>query len=208
MPSKESFYALCLSLDRKECMQVLLHMETSTATSIIKQTRTAKQRQDCDNALLRSIARLFSQREDSIFLQSLIIKETIYHALCGTYGNALLDTLTKVRELDSIKANMYIKEHFARNFTVKDLAKRSAMSVSAFHKQFKNTIGMSVIQCQKALRLSEARRLLVWEDYNATQAAFEVGYESLSQFIREYKRAFIVSPKEDRQALLAQISRI
>lgn len=67
---------------------------------------------------------------------------------------------------------------------------------------------MSVIQCQKALRLSEARRLLVWEDYNATQAAFEVGYESLSQFIREYKRAFIVSPKEDRQALLAQISRI
>lgn len=139
MPSKESFYALCLSLDRKECMQVLLHMKTSTATSIIKQTRTAKQRQDCDNALLRSIARLFSQRTDSIFLQSLIIKETIYHTLCGTYGNALLDTLTKVRGLDSIKANMYIKEHFARNFTVKDLAKRNAMSVSAFHKQFKNT---------------------------------------------------------------------
>lgn len=184
-------------------------METSTVTSIIKQTLTAKQRQDCDSALLESLARLFSQRLDSIFLQSLIIKEIIYHALRGTYGNALLDTLTKVRELDSIyKANAWIKEHFARNFTVKDLAKRSAMSVSAFHKQFKNTIGMSVIQCQKALRLSEARRLLVWEDYNVTQVAFEVGYESLSQFIREHKRAFIVTPREDRQALLAQISRI
>lgn len=76
-------------------MQVLLHMETSTVTSIIKQTLTAKQRQDCDSALLESLARLFSQRTDSIFLQSLIIKEIIYHALRGTYGNALLDTLIK-----------------------------------------------------------------------------------------------------------------
>lgn len=71
------------------------------------------------------------------------------------------------------------------------------MSVSALHQKFKNAIGMGLLQCQKRLRLSEARRLLLNDEKNVTDAAMEVGYESISQFIRDYKKTFGYSPKED-----------
>lgn len=83
------------------------------------------------------------------------------------------------------------------SMSVEQLAARSNMSVSQFHARFKNAVGMGPLQCQKRLGLSEARRLMLEEGANATQAAMEVGYESVSQFTREYKKMFGASPKED-----------
>ena len=71
------------------------------------------------------------------------------------------------------------------------------MSVSQFHQKFKNAVGMGPLQCQKRLRLTESRRLMLDEGKNATEAAFDVGYESLSQFTREYRKMFGNSPTED-----------
>lgn len=82
-------------------------------------------------------------------------------------------------------------------FMVEELAKQWNMSVSQFHQKFKNAIGMGPLQCQKRLRLTEARRLLFDEGKNVTEAAFDVGYESVSQFTREYKKMFGSSPSED-----------
>jgi len=75
------------------------------------------------------------------------------------------------------------------------------MSPSAFHRQFKSLTSMSPLQYQKQLRLLEARRLMVADDANVETAAFEVGYESPSQFSREYSRMFGLPPRRDIEAL-------
>ena len=71
------------------------------------------------------------------------------------------------------------------------------MSVSLFHQKFKSAVGMGPLQCQKRLRLTEARRLMLDESRNVTEASLEVGYESVSQFIRDYRKMFGAAPKED-----------
>ena len=79
------------------------------------------------------------------------------------------------------------------------------MSVSAFHQKFKSVVGMGPLQCQKRLRLTEARRLMLDENASVTEASAEVGYESVSQFIRDYKKMFHTPPKEDVQNLRHQM---
>lgn len=64
------------------------------------------------------------------------------------------------------------------------------MSVSLFHQKFKSAVGMGPLQCQKRLRLTEARRLMLDDNKNVTEASIEVGYESVSQFIRDYRKMF------------------
>ena len=82
-------------------------------------------------------------------------------------------------------------------FSVEELAEQQNMSVSLFHQRFKSAVGMGPLQCQKRLRLTEARRLMLDEGRNVTEASIEVGYESLSQFIRDYRKMFGAALKED-----------
>jgi AraC-like DNA-binding protein len=79
------------------------------------------------------------------------------------------------------------------------------MSVSAFHRHFKAVTALSPVQYQKRIRLLQARKLLVTGGRNVTSAAFDVGYESPSQFSREYARAFGLSPARDTSRLLASV---
>lgn len=71
------------------------------------------------------------------------------------------------------------------------------MSVSLLHQKFKSAVGMGPLQCQKRLRLTEARRLMLDENRNVTEASLQVGYESVSQFTRDYRKMFGLKPKED-----------
>lgn len=71
------------------------------------------------------------------------------------------------------------------------------MSVSLFHQKFKSAVGMGPLQCQKRLQLTEARRLMLDENKNVTEASVSVGYESVSQFTRDYRKMFGSAPKED-----------
>lgn len=75
------------------------------------------------------------------------------------------------------------------------------MSISNFHQKFKASVGMGPIQCQKKLRLVEARRLMLDDSVNVTSAALEVGYESVSQFVSDYRRMFGCSPQKDIQEI-------
>lgn len=106
-------------------------------------------------------------------------------------------SLFKVLQVSDRQANSWIKKNFHNSFAVEDLAKRQNMSVSLFHQKFKSAVGMGPLQCQKRLRLTEARRIMLDESKNVTEASVEVGYESLSQFIRDYRRMFRAAPKED-----------
>lgn len=90
---------------------------------------------------------------------------------------------------------------------MEELAKRWNMSVSNFHQKFKSAVGMGPLQCQKRLRLTEARRQMLDNNVGATEAALEVGYESVSQFNRDYKKMFQASPREDIQRLKEQLKK-
>lgn len=134
----------------------------------------------------------------SDFIRKNIIREIIYYVLCGSCGKQFLQTITNIQKIDEIyEANNWIKQNFRSSFTVGSLAEQQNMSVSLFHQKFKNAVGMGPLQCQKRLRLTEARRLMLDENRNVTEASLEVGYESVSQFIRDYKKIFGAAPKED-----------
>jgi transcriptional regulator GlxA family with amidase domain len=84
------------------------------------------------------------------------------------------------------------------------MAEKSGMAWTTFHRQFKRVTGLSPIQYQKELRLLEARKLLVHNDLSVREVAFQVGYESASQFNREYSRHFGSSPGKDAEEIRAQ----
>jgi AraC-like DNA-binding protein len=96
---------------------------------------------------------------------------------------------------------IWIKENFSKSLRMDELAKQVGMSVSNLHHRFKALTAMSPLQYQKQIRLLEARRLLLAGDLDAATAAFQVGYESPSQFNREYRRSFGAPPLQDIEQL-------
>src|SRR5205814_6377002 len=99
------------------------------------------------------------------------------------------------------RAVWWLKDHFADPLRVESLARQARMSLSGFHQHFKTITGLSPLQYQKWLRLHEARRLMLCGGLDAAEAAFRVGYESPSQFSREYRRMFGTPPRRDVAAL-------
>lgn len=154
-----------------------------------------------DEAVIESVYKMFfgTHREiPSEFIRKNILHEIIYYILCGSCGKNFIQSIVNVGQADEIyEANSWIKENFRNSFTVENLAEQRNMSVSLFHQKFKSAVGMGPLQCQKRLRLTEARRLMLDENKNVTEASIEVGYESVSQFIRDYRKMFGTSPKED-----------
>jgi AraC-like DNA-binding protein len=96
----------------------------------------------------------------------------------------------------------WLKENYDKAFKVDDLAAYTGMSTSSLHYHFRSLTAMSPLQFQKRLRLNEARQLMLMEQKDATTAAFAVGYESPSQFSREYSRLFGDPPSRDIKRLL------
>lgn len=107
-------------------------------------------------------------------------------------------SLSRVRQ-----AIRWMREHFAESLRIDDLAALARMSPSAFHRSFHAVTSMSPIQYQKSIRLQEARLRLIAHPGDIGATAYAVGYESPSQFSREYRRAFGASPSEDAAALRA-----
>src|SRR5207248_6720806 len=98
----------------------------------------------------------------------------------------------------------WLRDHLADPLRVDSLARHVGLSPSAFHLHFRNVTALSPLQYQKRLRLQEARRLMLGEGIDAAEAAFRVGYESPSQFGREYLRLFGAPPRRDVAALGAE----
>src|SRR5260221_869316 len=156
---------------------------------------------DLLDACLR-LLKLLDTPKEARFLSALIKPEMMLHLLSGHYGHFFFQPLLFDQQADGIgKAIAWIREHYARSFTVEELATSNNMSVSGLHHKFKAITTMGPLQYQKHLRLQEARRLMLSGSMDATTAALEVGYDSPSQFSREYRRLFGLPPLQDIKAI-------
>lgn len=99
------------------------------------------------------------------------------------------------------RAVTWLRSNFEKPLKVNELAKMASMGTSTFHNHFRNMTALSPVQYQKQLRLQEARRLMLTESIDAASASFQVGYESPSQFSREYSRLYGAPPVKDIMAL-------
>lgn len=127
-----------------------------------------------------------------------IMREVCYWLLSGPHGGELCALALPGSNISRIvRAIQLLHMDFARTLRVEQLAQAARMSPSSFHRHFKELTSMTPLQFQKQLRLLEARRLMVSEAANVSEAAYRVGYESASQFSREYSRTFGVAPKRD-----------
>lgn len=155
------------------------------------------------DTVLRLI-RLLDTPQDIPILAPMIIREIYYRLLIGEQSEAVRQIATSGSNMQRIAEVLkLIKANFAQPMRVENLAGQASMSPSSFHHHFKQVTSMTPLQYQKQLRLMEARRLMLAENYNAISAASQVGYESPSQFSREYARMFGTAPIGDIQRLRA-----
>lgn len=163
--------------------------------------------QPVDDGLLGAVERLVCLLDEPAHapvIAPLVLREITYRLLVGDVGARLRQLVAGDGSGRRVgRALVIMKARFAEPLGVEALAREVGMSVSAFHHQFKRVTGMSPLQYQKQLRLHEARRLLLSGELDAGQASFRVGYESPSQFSREYARLFGAPPRRDVTALLA-----
>lgn len=146
---------------------------------------------------------LLEQPNDIHTLAPLIQQEIFYRLLKSEQGSRLrLITSIGNHGYQIARAIDWLKENFSKPIKVNELANKAGLSVSAFHNHFRAMTAMSPLQFQKKMRLNEARRLMLAEHLDASMAAFEVGYESPSQFSREYSRLFGAPPMRDIKNLV------
>lgn len=159
------------------------------------------------DAVLRFV-RLLDTPQDIPILAPLISREILYRVLQNDHCNVIKQFAIKGSHSHSIgKIIKLINDEFARPLRIEELALKSNMSTSSLHSQFKRVTAMSPLQYQKMIRLQEARRLLLTDSsMDAAGAGFQVGYESPSQFSREYTRMFGLPPISDVKQLRDSLS--
>ena len=149
---------------------------------------------DCASRLMR----LLDRPEATPLLRPGIMQELHYWLLSGQHGPALASLADPDSHASRLATAVAIlRKEYRSRIPVERLAAAAAMSLTAFHEHFKRMTSLTPGQYQKRLRLIEARRLMLDEGISASSAASEVGYESVSQFTREYRRMFQAPPKRD-----------
>jgi AraC-like DNA-binding protein len=149
--------------------------------------------------------RLMDRPDDIAALAPVYEREILYRVLQGPNGWMLRDIAAPDSAMARVsQAIQHIRRDFAETIRVEALAQRAAMSVSAFHRHFKAVTALSPLQYQKRVRLLQARMLLVANASSVTGAAFEVGYESATQFSRDYARVFGLPPARDAARILGE----
>jgi AraC-like DNA-binding protein len=159
-------------------------------------------------ALLAAFDRLIGLLEEPELIPVLapLIQREIYHRIfrsdVGRYMWQMASIGSQSHRIG--QAINWLKANFRESLRVKELAARVGMSPSRFHHHFRHLTSMSPLQFQKWLRLAEARHLMIMQGLNPSMAAYEVGYDSPSQFSREYARHFGTSPRRDVDGILRQ----
>ncbi len=148
------------------------------------------------------VVRLLERPEAVPALLSSYIRELHYWLLLGKHGYAVSQYASDFGTSRGIgRALAVLKEHYSEPLSMRELAATAGMSSSSFHEQFREATSLTPLQFQKQLRLIEAKRLMLAGEANASGAAFQVGYESVNQFTREYHRMFGVSPAKDNRRM-------
>ena len=196
--SSEPYLAMRMSINMRELSDLII--DTANHGKSPEKTRGLNVGQ-LDPTLLNALYRLVQlsqQPKDIAVMLPLIRREIIYRLLQGELG-ALLRDFTRIDSQAHRIASVIelIKQRFTQPLRIKELAERVHLSESALFSAFKAVTTMSPLQFQKQLRLNEARRLMLNEGTEAATASYKVGYESPSQFSREYSRLFGAPPKAD-----------
>lgn len=207
----KTFTAISVEFSFEEVISVILSLDNDLLELILSSDLSDEVMDSADKSVVDTVGRLLllnDRKEQLAFMQGHLKKEIIFHILTGNCGRHFIQSVTSLKDAGEIyEINSWIKENYKTPFTVEQLADKTNMSISNFHQKFKSAVGMGPLQCQKRLRLTEARRLMLDENIGVTDAAMDVGYESVSQFIRDYKKMFSASPKEDTEALKKQLSK-
>jgi AraC-like DNA-binding protein len=149
------------------------------------------------------LMRLLDSPGDIAAMAPLIEQEILYRILIGPAGGQLVNIAVSDSHGNRIaRAIAWLRAHFASPLRIEELAEHAGMSVSSFHHHFKSITAMTPVQYQKQLRLHEARRLMLAEGLDVGNAGHRVGYQSPSQFSREYSRLYGVSPMRDVASML------
>ena len=158
------------------------------------------------DAALR-LLRLLKTPQDAAVLAPLIQREIFYRVLTGELGARLRElSVTDSHAQRIARAIDLLKHRFTESLRVEDVAQAAAMSPSTFHQHFKQLTAMSPLQYQKQLRLHHARQLMLGQGLDAAVAGHRVGYESPSQFSREYRRLFGAPPRAEVRQTQAAVA--
>jgi AraC-like DNA-binding protein len=194
--------SLLLKLDMSVVREILSREEFPAPENSIQARGIAIGKTTAE--LLKPCSRLLGlldTPEDIPFLSSLIHREIVYRLLRGPQGERLRAIATTGDQTHrTAKAIAWLRSNYTKPLRVEELAAVARMGMSTLHHHFRALTAMSPIQYQKQLRLVAARERMLVEGMDAASAAFEVGYESASQFNREYKRLFGQSPRRDVKA--------
>jgi AraC-like DNA-binding protein len=202
----EPYLSVRLELDLDLCAEMLLKSPPTQAETCLCMaiSRTTPELLDAAIRLLR----LHETPEDAAELAPLIEREILYRLLKGdqaAFIRRMLEPQNRNRHVG--RAITWIKENYTRSFTIEEVASLSGMSTSSLHQHFRDATAMSPLQYQKQLRLQEARRLILTRALDAATAGHSVGYDSPSQFSREYKRLFGAPPQRDIERLRTEPQR-
>jgi AraC-like DNA-binding protein len=193
--------ALSIPLDRYMLSQLAPGVKPWPPGKAYRGLTVAQAGTDMLEACLR-LLNLLDTPERIPVIAPMIVREIHYYLLTGPEGEdfRLLGT-TENPNNQVARAVSWIREHYRELFSLAELAARVNMSQASFYRHFSRITGTSPLQFQKKLRLYESQRLMLTEDKNAETAAYEVGYNSPTQFNREYKRQFGEPPRRDIERL-------
>ncbi|WP_436868887.1 AraC family transcriptional regulator N-terminal domain-containing protein [Acinetobacter courvalinii] len=193
------YLGVILRLDPYLLAQLMLeaHIPFKYTTHEKKGVAIGKVSSELSDAFIR-LLKLLDTPQDIPILSPLIIKEILYRLLISPQG----ERLKRIAAIGTtghriVKAIEWLKINFDKSFSIEELANTMGISASSFYQHFRDITSITPLQFHKRIRLTEARRLLMTEDKDISSVSFQVGYESLSQFSREYKRFFGVPPSED-----------
>lgn len=199
------YLGLTLELDLEEISQLIAESGNLHNVSKNEESRGIGVSR-LSKPLLSAVQRLLElldTPEDISVLAPVIKKEIYYRLLAENYGIRLRQIVSVGGQKHQIsQAINWLKDNFNKQFHIKDLADFVGMSESTFHQHFRLLTAMTPLQFQKRIRLNEARRLMLIESFDAGSASFQVGYESPTQFNREYKRMFGNPPAKDIKQIL------
>lgn len=205
--SKDHPYLLLkIDIDLQQLSELLIHIghpsEMNNKTN--RGLFVGKTDETLGDCLVR-LARLLDTPKDVPILASQTIREIYYRLLCSDYGATMAQIALKGSHMQRISAAIQkIKTEFQTHIRIDELAELSGMSLSSFHAHFKSVTAMSPLQFQKSIRLIEARNIMLSNEMDVASTAYKVGYESPSQFNREYARMFGKPPMQDIISLRLQ----
>ncbi|TOK29898.1 AraC family transcriptional regulator [Vibrio parahaemolyticus] len=200
---EQPYLGLIMELDLTEISQLIVDSELAFTQS--KEAQKGITVGELSESLLDAfvrLAELLDEGQNIKILAPIIKREIFYRLLMSEQGTRLHQIVTAGSHSHQIaKAIDWLKNNFVKPLSVGDLASYTGMSKSSFYTHFRSMTSMTPLQFQKKLRLSEARRLMLTENLDAMAATFKVGYESPSQFSREYSRLFGAPPSKDIKSL-------